>query len=63
MENFISAALQKKRKSQGWLSKAAGLNRPQICRLIAGKIENPSVRTALKVAKALGLKVEDLWTL
>jgi len=42
------------------LARAAGLDRMYINKLIH-KTKQPSVWTALKVAKALGLRVEEIW--
>jgi len=61
MKNSIAAILRKKRKSQGWLAQAAGIDKPNLCRIVNGKTKNPSVRTAIKIAKVLGMSVEDLW--
>lgn len=61
MKNSIGATLRKKRKSQGWLAQAAGIDKPNLCRIVNGKTKNPSVRTAIKIAQVLGMSVEDLW--
>ena len=61
MKNSIAAALKRKGKSQGWLAQAAGVDKPNLCRIVNGKTKNPSARTAIKIAQALGMTVEDLW--
>ena len=58
--NRILQALKKKGWSQGMLARAAGLDRMYINKLIH-KTKHPSIWTALKVAKALGVRVEDIW--
>ena len=58
--NKILQALKKKGWSQGMLARAAGLDRMYINKLIH-KTKHPSIWTALKVAKALGVPVETLW--
>lgn len=60
MANLILEAIKKKGWSQGKLAQAAGLERVQLNRLIH-RSKSPSVWTALKVAKALAMKVEELW--
>lgn len=61
MRNNILAILKKRGKSQGWLSQASGIARPQLCKTVSGKVRSPSVRTAIKIAKALGVPVEEIW--
>ncbi len=60
MENLILQAIKKKGWTQGMLARVAGIERVNINHLIH-KTKNPSVWTALKIAKALGVHVEDLW--
>lgn len=60
MSNLILQALKKKGWTQGMLARAAGLERVQVNHLIH-RSKSPSVWTALKIARALGERVEDLW--
>jgi len=50
-------------KSQGWLSRVSGLDIHYISRLVNGKIQTPSIQTALLIAKSLNCLVEDLFML
>lgn len=61
MKNSIAAILRAKGKTQGWLAQATGVDKPNLCKIINGKIKAPSVRTAIKIAKALGMTAEELW--
>lgn len=61
MGNNILAVLKKRGKSRGWLSRACGIARPQLWKIMMGKVMYPSVRTGHKIAKALGVSIEDLW--
>ena len=63
MRNSVAAALKKKGKSQGWLAQAASVDKPNLCRIVNGKTKNPSIRTAIRIAHALGMRVEELWRL
>lgn len=61
--NHIQAKLNTLGKSQSWLSVETGLANTYINNLTLGKIPNPTIRTALRIAKALGCKAEDLYSL
>lgn len=59
--NLIRETLRKKRMSQGELSRKSGVDRVHLCRIVGGHIVNPSVETAVKIARALEVSVESLW--
>lgn len=62
MTNFsevFEALINKKQTSQGDLAKLADLTPSYISHLILGSRTNPSVKTLIKLAKALGLDNED----
>ena len=61
MPNNILAILKKRGKSRGWLSRACGIARPQLWKIITGKVKYPLVGTGIKIAKALGVSVEEIW--
>lgn len=61
----ISICLKEMRAERGWtqgdLARATGFERPYVSRLESGKIRDLSLRNAMKLAKAFGLTVEQLW--
>jgi len=61
LDNLILSVLKKQGKSQAWLSRAAGINRTHLHKIIAGKVPNMRVSTAVEIARALGVSVEKLW--
>lgn len=70
MKNKIIERLSHLGKSQSWLSKRTvelfpehPIPRDRLSRIISGKLPNPTIRTALMLATALGCLVEDLFIL
>lgn len=61
MDNLILSVLKKRGKSQGWLSKQTRIDRMQLNKIVRGITRHPQVHTAIKIAKALGVSVEDIW--
>lgn len=59
--NLIKQRAQKINKSLGQICRATGLNRQYMAKLAAGRVKNPRIDTALKIAGALRCQVEDLW--
>ncbi len=59
----LSACLKELRSERGWtqgdLCRATGFERAYISRLESGKVKNLGLRSALKLAKAFGLTVEQ----
>jgi len=60
--NQIRAHLTTLGKSQSWLASQTGLANTYINNLTSGKVANPTIKTVLKLAKALGCRVEDLYS-
>ncbi len=60
MVNCIVEVLKKRKWNQRRLAKASGLDPAHICKVIHNTAD-PRVGTALKIAAALGMKIEDLW--
>lgn len=60
MTNSICQALREKGWTQLRLAQEAGLQPAHINKVIRSTA-NPRVETAIKIAQALGKKVEDLW--
>ena len=54
------ALLKKRRWTQRRLGRAAGLETAHINKVIHNTAD-PRLTTAMKIAKALGLQVEDIW--
>lgn len=59
--------LQKFRWERDWsqqeLAKKSGVSRDVIARIEVGLTENPTVKTAMLLAKAFGVSVEELFEL
>ncbi len=51
---------QGKGMSQEALARAANLSLPTIVKIESGETPNPSIDTVQKIAKALGVAIEDL---
>jgi len=61
MDNIILKVLRTKKISQGSLSRKSGVDRVQLWKIVNGKVPYVRLTTAIKIAKALGVTVEDLW--
>lgn len=61
----IDGALKRLRAERGWsqgeIFRRTGLERSYLSRLEAGKTKDLSIRTAMKLAHAFGLSVEEFW--
>lgn len=51
---------KKRRISQRWLAKKAGISRSYLCEMESGKYDNPGVKILCRIARALGCKIDDL---
>ncbi|MBI5787381.1 MAG: helix-turn-helix domain-containing protein [Candidatus Schekmanbacteria bacterium] len=60
MENTIYKTLISKNMTQAELARKVGVKREYINRIINRKI-TPTIPLGLRIAKALGLKVEDIF--
>lgn len=60
----ISKNIKKLRKEKGLsqdrLSKIADIAHPTIIKIESGAIQSPTVETAQKIARALGVSIDDL---
>jgi len=63
MENNLHSILDKKGLSQGELSRRTEIDRPYINRIVNRYVDNVKVETALKIARALQVPVEVIWSL
>ena len=61
MPNNILTILKKRGKNPAWLSRMSGIGPPQLSKIMSGGVKYPLVITGIKIAKALGVTVEDLW--
>lgn len=46
--------------SQKWLREQVGLSASSISDIVSGK-KDPTLQNAIRIAKVLGLNVEDIW--
>jgi len=64
---MIAECLKKLRAQKGWtqgaLCRATNLERSAVSRLENGRAKDMSVRTAMRLARAFGLSVEEFWLL
>lgn len=60
MKNIISEVIVAKKINQGKIAAATGLDRGYLSKIISGKI-TPTLPTAFKLAKALEMRVEDIF--
>lgn len=70
LKNKIAKRLGEINKNQKWLVKRIEylypddpIRQENLSRLISGRVPNPTVETCIKVAKALGSFIEELWYL
>lgn len=61
LECELKVIMVKKNIKQTELSRRTGVSREVINRIANGKIEDPSLETALLIAKALDASVEYIW--
>lgn len=61
MRNKIQEYRWKKGWSEETLARKAGVSRSTICQLENGKINNPSIEVAFKIADALKVDVRELF--
>jgi DNA-binding XRE family transcriptional regulator len=59
--NQIKKILEEKGKSVGWLSINSGVNHSQLWKIIKEITPNPGIKTAIKIARTLHVKVEEIW--
>ncbi len=61
MENNIQKVLNERNSTQTELGRVTGFKREYINRIVSGPLKNPTIKTAFKIARAMDLKVDDLW--
>lgn len=59
-ETKLKKLLKQRGLKQEWLAKEARIGATALSRIVQGKA-SPSLRNALRIAKALGVSVEDIW--
>jgi DNA-binding XRE family transcriptional regulator len=60
--NVVGAKLKEMGKTEGWLAKETGLGKSTISDLVSQKT-GPSISTAVKISKAMGHSLEELFLL
>lgn len=61
--NLIAQKLRVLGKPQSWLAKKSNLDRSYLNKIIKDRVSNPKVKTAHKIARALGAVIEEIWIL
>ena len=62
VSNVIDEKLKEMGKTQSWLAQEAGLSKSAIRDLVSQKT-GPSISTAVKISKAMGHSLEELFLL
>lgn len=62
VKNRLKEILDERGSKQVWLASKSGVNNTTLSNIISNR-HNPSIEVALKIAKGLNLKVEDIWIL
>lgn len=62
-QNQIQQKLTTLGKSQSWLASQTGLANTYINNLICNRVPNPTIKTVFRLAKALGCRAEDLYSM
>ncbi|WP_180953776.1 helix-turn-helix transcriptional regulator [Bacillus sp. T33-2] len=60
MQSRLREILKKQGRSQKWLAEQVVVNKSTISDLVKGA-HDPSLLVASRIAKALGVKIEDIW--
>lgn len=60
--NVVGVKLKEMGKNEGWLAKETGLGESTISNLVSQKT-GPSIQTAVKISKAMGHTLEELFLL
>jgi putative transcriptional regulator len=60
MENRLKEIMKEQGRTQNWLSEQVGVNKATISLLI-NKKSIPTLPVAYRIAKILGVKIEDIW--
>ncbi len=63
LESNLKVIMWKKKISQTKLSELSGINRSTISMIANEKNDSFEIKTALKIAKALEVSVEEIWSI
>lgn len=60
LNSKLSDVMKREGRKQAWLHEKTGISRNTISRVVNGKVM-PSLEHAIKISRALGRTVEELW--
>jgi len=60
VKNRLKEILDERGTKNVWLAEKANVNNSTLGNIIKNR-HNPSIEVAIKIARALGMKVEDIW--
>lgn len=60
MENKLKEIMKEQGRTQKWLSQTVGVSETTMSSII-NKKSTPTLQVAMKISKALGKSVEDIW--
>jgi len=60
MESKLKEIMKEQGRTQNWLSEQVGVNKATIS-MIINKKSLPTLPVAHRIAKTLGVKIEDIW--
>jgi len=60
VKNRLKEILDERGTKNVWLADKAGVNNSTLGNIIKNR-HNPSIEIAIKIARALNMKVEDIW--
>jgi putative transcriptional regulator len=60
MKSRLKEVVKSQGRTQNWLSEQVGVNKATISQIITNKT-TPTLVVAYRIAKVLGLKIEDIW--
>lgn len=60
MNSRLKEVMKSQGRTQNWLAEQVGVNKSTISQIITNKT-TPTLLVAYRVAKVLGLKIEDIW--
>jgi DNA-binding XRE family transcriptional regulator len=56
----LAREIEKRGLKKGWIAEKAGISRSTLALIVSGRSE-PTLKVALRIAKVLGMTVEELW--
>ncbi|PET77562.1 transcriptional regulator [Bacillus sp. AFS001701] len=63
MKNRLKVIFAERKIKQTEFSELVGINNSTLSLIVAKEDHSPTLKVAMKIAKALDLKVEDIWSL